>query len=105
MAALRPTYSRADTDIVSPTTDTSLESATNDSYKPFEKYDSRNDLLNEKSATVEGTALPTYDAEADNHFGEADVLTTAKDLVTHVLHVDDDPSLSPWTFRMFFLGE
>ncbi|KAF1986665.1 OPT superfamily oligopeptide transporter [Aulographum hederae CBS 113979] len=29
---------------------------------------------------------------------------TAKDLVTEVLHVDDDPSLNPWTFRVWFLG-
>jgi OPT oligopeptide transporter protein len=26
------------------------------------------------------------------------------DFVTHVLHVEDDPTLSPWTFRMWFLG-
>lgn len=28
----------------------------------------------------------------------------AMDLVTEVLHVDDDTSLDPWTFRMWFLG-
>ncbi|KAI0529874.1 OPT oligopeptide transporter protein-domain-containing protein [Xylaria digitata] len=26
------------------------------------------------------------------------------DIVTKVLHVDDDPSLNPWTFRMWFIG-
>jgi hypothetical protein len=29
---------------------------------------------------------------------------TAQDLVTEVIHAVDDPSLNPWTFRMWFLG-
>lgn len=37
--------------------------------------------------------------------GETGPLETAEDIVTHVIAVDDDPSLSPWTFRMFFVGE
>ena len=32
------------------------------------------------------------------------VVTTAEELVTRVIDVTDDPSLSPWTFRMWFLG-
>jgi hypothetical protein len=32
-------------------------------------------------------------------------LETEEDIVTNVIDVDDDPSLSPWTFRMFFIGE
>ena len=31
-------------------------------------------------------------------------LETAKDIVTQVIHLDDDPTINPWTFRMFFLG-
>ncbi|CAM1503347.1 Fc.00g081230.m01.CDS01 [Cosmosporella sp. VM-42] len=31
-------------------------------------------------------------------------LETAEDIVTHVIQVDDDPSMNPWTFRMFFVG-
>jgi hypothetical protein len=30
--------------------------------------------------------------------------STAKDLVSQVLALEDDPSLNPWTFRMWFLG-
>jgi len=30
--------------------------------------------------------------------------TTARELVTEILAVEDDPSLNPYTFRMFFLG-
>lgn len=37
--------------------------------------------------------------------GETGPLETAEDIVTHVIGVDDDPTLSPWTFRMFFVGE
>ncbi|KAL1386863.1 OPT oligopeptide transporter protein-domain-containing protein [Phyllosticta capitalensis] len=46
----------------------------------------------------------SYDVRKENHFGEAVVVSDAKELVTHVLHVDDDPSLSPWTFRALFIG-
>lgn len=34
----------------------------------------------------------------------ASVLEDAKDIVAEVIAVDDDPSISPWTFRMLFLG-
>jgi hypothetical protein len=30
--------------------------------------------------------------------------STAKELVSQVLALDDDTSLNPWTFRMWFLG-
>lgn len=30
--------------------------------------------------------------------------TTARELVTEILLVEDDPSLNPFTFRMWFLG-
>jgi hypothetical protein len=29
---------------------------------------------------------------------------TAEDIITEVLHAEDDPSLNPWTFRVWFLG-
>jgi hypothetical protein len=29
---------------------------------------------------------------------------TSEELVTEVLHVEDDPTLNPWTFRTWFLG-
>ncbi len=43
--------------------------------------------------------LPAYSEEG----GHAPI-STAKDLVTQVIHVEDDPTLNPWTFRMWFLG-
>ena len=107
MASLRPTYSRADTDIVPATLDrlSTLKSDDTDLAYENRKYDSKDGILNEKSAVPMVDSLPSYDAEADDHFGQGDVVTTAKDLLTHILHVDDDPSLNPWTFRMFVLGE
>lgn len=45
----------------------------------------------------EGTATDDYVAE------EHKVVETAEDLVNQVLTVEDDPTLDPWTFRMFFL--
>ncbi|KAG9559349.1 hypothetical protein KCU86_g18628, partial [Aureobasidium melanogenum] len=34
---------------------------------------------------------------------EHKVVETAEDIVNQVLSVEDDPTLNPWTFRMFFL--
>jgi hypothetical protein len=31
-------------------------------------------------------------------------LESARDLVTAVLSLEDDPTLNPWTFRMWFIG-
>lgn len=105
MATKRPTFGRVDTDI--PLSD--LDSKSPGHLKDESSRDaSKRDYLDEdKSAgahVTEVDGLPTYDAEAEDHFGEGIVVTNAKDLVTHVLHVDDDPSLNPWTFRAFFLG-
>ncbi|KAL1979304.1 hypothetical protein VTN96DRAFT_6224 [Rasamsonia emersonii] len=41
--------------------------------------------------------LPDYE-------NSSDVVGSADDLVTHVIQVEDDPSIYPWTFRMLFLG-
>lgn len=43
------------------------------------------------------------DVEASSVDGNV-VVSTAEEIVTKVIHVDDDPTLNPWTFRMFFLG-
>lgn len=42
-------------------------------------------------------------ATADAHSEEV-VLSNERDIATHVISVDDDTTLSPWTFRTFFLG-
>lgn len=45
-----------------------------------------------------------YDVRKENRYGEVTVIDNAKDLVTHVLHVDDNPNDSPWTFRAITIG-
>ena len=49
---------------------------------------------------------PPYYRDPETPIGEGDIkeLSTAEDIVTTVIHVDDDPTLNPWTFRMFFIG-
>ena len=89
-------FTRTDTDKVSRESEQPAPSPRRDSEKA---YDKKPDI------TYVGDELPAFDAAKEDHFGEAVVLTDAKDVLTHVIHVDDDPSLSPWTFRAFFLGE
>ncbi|KZP23288.1 OPT superfamily oligopeptide transporter [Athelia psychrophila] len=36
--------------------------------------------------------------------GENAVLNDERDIATHVITVDDDPTANPWTFRSFFIG-
>ncbi|MCJ1312805.1 hypothetical protein MMC25_006481 [Agyrium rufum] len=59
--------------------------------------------FNEKDPAVfSEDVAPAYDVERGEH--DPAPITSAKDLVTNILHVDDDPTLNPWTFRMWFLG-
>lgn len=92
MATQRPGFTRADTDI--PLSDVGHATSTD---------------IEKKGASPEVTSLndgpPIFDAAKEDHFGEADVISDAKGVLTHVIHVDDDPSLSPWTFRALFLGQ
>ena len=105
MASKRPGFERADTDIPLANMDRkSIEQSSNDVYNGEFRDEKDTADTNVLETGVRGD-LTAYDvAVAENHFGEAMVVSTAKDLVTHVLHVDDDPTLSPWTFRMMFLG-
>jgi hypothetical protein len=48
----------------------------------------------EESGRIEDYDSENYDKPAE----------TANDLITEVIHVEDDPSLNPWTFRVAFLG-
>ncbi|PWY87384.1 OPT superfamily oligopeptide transporter [Aspergillus heteromorphus CBS 117.55] len=42
--------------------------------------------------------------EEDEDFSSDMVVSTAQDLVTHIIRVEDDTSLNPWSVRMVFLG-
>lgn len=68
------------------------------SEKSTGKYDSNaHDAGYEKD--VESASASSADASDDGR-----VLNDARDLITHVISLDDDPSLSPWTVRAMVIG-
>lgn len=36
--------------------------------------------------------------------GQEPLVANMEEMALKALHVDDDPTLNPWTFRVFFLG-
>jgi len=68
------------------------------------------------SSGEKGTSLGTSDNGHETGVGPeddvepmiktdvTDVLQNERDLVAHVVSIEDDPSLNPWTFRSFFVG-
>ena len=75
---------------------------------PFEAQSSDKGSLKEsqgQDGVFISQTVPVYDYEGQTGpLQEDKVLSTAEDLVTQVISVTDDPSLNPWTFRMWFLG-
>jgi hypothetical protein len=67
-----------------------------------EKLDSSNPSDVEK-VHIHQTTLGDFVDEDHEHYDRP--AETAKDLVTEVLHVRDDPTLNPWTFRVWFIGK
>ncbi len=105
MAAQRPAFSRVDTDVAL----TDIDHKSKPSSANGSGLDHEPQLANDKDKVhdhaVHEVGDISYDVTAEHdHFGEAIVVQDAEELVTHVLHVDDDPTLNPWTFRAFFLG-
>jgi hypothetical protein len=41
----------------------------------------------------------------DDEFIRSAPAETVTDFITEVIHAEDDPSLNPWTFRTWFVGE
>ncbi|TFY74807.1 hypothetical protein EWM64_g9205 [Hericium alpestre] len=57
----------------------------------------------EKLTSDEKLAYTKSDVESTSST-VSEVLQDERDIVTHVISVDDDPTQNPWTFRAFFLG-
>lgn len=58
------------------------------------------------SSTVETSSekkVPTQVSDFESGETESIVANT-EEIALKALHVDDDPTLNPWTFRVFFLG-
>jgi hypothetical protein len=71
----------------------SLDSA----EKEEAKYEDTGTLEREETPRVHDLEL--QDGEIKKH------LDTAEEIVTTVIRLEDDPTLNPWTFRMFFIGQ
>ncbi|KAF7966571.1 hypothetical protein HWV62_37847 [Athelia sp. TMB] len=58
------------------------------------------------SSTDDEKAYYKADVESTEASQDADdaVLADARDIATHVITVQDDPTANPWTFRSFFIG-
>ena len=56
--------------------------------------------LDEKSTE----SLVRYETQDAELAGEKRVVANMEDIALKALHIDDDPTLNPWTFRTFFLG-
>ncbi|KAG2138199.1 OPT oligopeptide transporter protein-domain-containing protein [Suillus cothurnatus] len=65
---------------------------------PSEKASS---ITRDESINREGGVVETATVDADNEQG---VLSDERDIATHVISVDDNASLNPWTLRAFFIG-
>jgi hypothetical protein len=52
----------------------------------------------------DGTSLYVYERDNMVRDETGRIVVETSELAITALHVDDDPSLSPWTFRTFFLG-
>lgn len=57
-----------------------------------------------KETNLEKVATPSESLEDDDS-PQAPLVATMKDIATRALHLDDDPTLNPWTFRMWFIGK
>ena len=49
--------------------------------------------------------LIRYESNDIEDTGRLQVVANMEEIALKALHVDDDPSLNPWTFRMFILGK
>ena len=95
----RPSFARSNTDGVPLAT---LDKDTGKSVLPPEKYTETKDG---GVVDIKGDDLtPDEPIDEDGFHVLTAPVETAKDLITQVLHVEDDPSLNPFTFRLFFLG-
>jgi hypothetical protein len=61
-------------------------------------WDDKDDKPHYAQVDVEASSTKPNDDGSDV------ILHDEREIATHVISIDDDPSLSPWTFRSFFIG-
>ena len=69
---------------------TTMDTASTSSFEK-DSVKSSDNLISDKSQDFEKADKP--------------VVANMEAIALEALHVDDDPTLNPWTFRMFFLGK
>jgi hypothetical protein len=77
--------------------------ATSDSS---EKRDSKSIFVTveKKSSEINISSTPSFNDDSKTNATLSKSLSAARDFVTEILSVEDDPTQSPWTFRMWFIG-
>ena len=74
--------------------------AANDVHdQTYHEKDALSPISPAKEADVESGASLSGDSDSD-----VEVLNDARDLITHVISVEDDPTLNCWTFRVLVIG-
>lgn len=67
-----------------------------DSLRKGYTYTSSTEIIRENS-------MDSVDNDVERA-GPKPVVANMEEIALKALHVDDDPTLNPWTFRVFFLG-
>ncbi|KAI4765438.1 OPT superfamily oligopeptide transporter [Aureobasidium sp. EXF-3400] len=110
----RPGFSRVDTDMASGIELQPASSKASGSKAPLSsgleipdpdsKTGATSGSIKEVPAYHDSDDYSLHEGVTDYVAGEHKIVETAEDIVNQVLSVEDDPTLNPWTFRMFFLG-
>jgi hypothetical protein len=61
-------------------------------------------IRKDRSSVVSTENLIRYETNDVELAGRQPVVANMEEIALKALHIDDDPTLNPWTFRMFFLG-
>jgi len=112
MASQRPGFTRTNTERHENPTDVELQDrrdpGVGNSKGTYEFNDpdvKEGAYVDVQPANDRDDSPPEYEDAGDGFAKVTQPIETAKDLVTQVLHIDDDPTQNPYTFRVFFLGK
>ena len=107
----RPGFSRVDTDMASgielQPASSKTEAPVSSGFEipdPDSKTGAASGSIKEVPAYHDGDDYSVHEGTTGDYVAkEHKIVETAEDIVNQVLTVEDDPTLNPWTFRMFFL--
>lgn len=61
-------------------------------------------IRKDRNSVISTENLIRYESNDVEFAGRPQVVANMEEIALKALHIDDDPTLNPWTFRMFFLG-